>query len=176
MEFKFCPACGNGLQNLLIGAKKRLYCQWCLRIHYRNPIVGVAVLIVQDRRILLVERNSSYAGAWCIPCGYVEWNEDVRKAARRELKEETGLEAEIGPAFAVHSNFHDKENQTVGIWFWGKPIGGNLTAGSDAADTGYFAIDNLPKPMAFPTDLLVCRQIAEQLDSNQRIPWQPTGQ
>ena len=92
-------------------------------------------------------------------------------AARRELKEETGLDAEIGHAFAVHSNFHDLENQTVGIWFWGKMVGGHLVAGSDAVETGYFSVDELPKPMAFPTDILVCHQLKDYLDSGHRNPW-----
>ncbi len=175
METKFCPTCGNLLQDQSFDSKVRLYCSRCQRVHYRNPIVGVAVIIVRDRRILLVKRNSSYAGAWCIPCGYVEWNEDVRRAAWRELKEETGIEADIGPAFAVHSNFHDPENQTVGIWFWGRPTGGKLTSGSDAAEVEYFPIDELPEPMAFPTDLLVCRQVKDHLDSGPSIPWHPSS-
>jgi ADP-ribose pyrophosphatase YjhB (NUDIX family) len=175
METKFCTACGNLLQDQSFGSKVRLYCNRCQRVQYRNPIVGVAVIIVRDHRILLVKRNSSFAGEWCIPCGYVEWNEDVRRAAWRELKEETGIEADIGPTFAVHSNFHDPENQTVGIWFWGRPTGGKLTAGSDAAEVEYFPIDELPEPMAFPTDIMVCRQVKDHLDSSPSIPWHPSG-
>jgi ADP-ribose pyrophosphatase YjhB (NUDIX family) len=175
MKTKFCSACGNALQDRSLGSKIRFYCSRCQRLQYRNPIVGVAVIIVRDRRILLVRRNGSYTGAWCIPCGYVEWNEDVRRAAWRELKEETGIEADIDPVFAVHSNFHDPENQTVGIWFWGKPTGGRLTAGSDAAEVEFFSIDELPEPMAFPTDLMVCRQVKDSLDSGRRIPWHASG-
>ena len=128
-------------------------------MQYKNPTVGVAVIILREGRLLLIKRRGSYDGMWCIPCGHVEWDEDIRLCARRELKEETGLDVELGPAFDVHSNFHDPEHQTVGVWFLGRLIGGQLQPGSDAREGDFFALEALPERMAFPTDLLICEKL-----------------
>jgi len=171
MEYKFCPICGNRFQVKKDGAINRYYCRQCNKTHYRNPTVGVAVIVMEGNRLLLVKRLGSYEGMWCIPCGHVELGEEIRHAACREIKEETGLEIEVGPVFTAHSNFHDMEKQTVGIWFWGRKKGGALRAGSDAGEVGFFPIDSLPEPMAFPTDMLVCDQLKDCLKSGGLSMW-----
>ncbi len=118
-------------------------------------------MVIEGGRILLGKRapNVSYGGMWCIPCGHLEWDEEVHIAAIREFYEETGLLVEIRGVLAVHSNFHDVEHQTVGIWFWGDPIGGELKAGDDLVEVGFFSRMEIPANMAFPTDLVVIEEL-----------------
>ncbi len=160
--YKFCPKCGDHLQLRPGGGQQRLTCQGCGSVLYRNPAVGVAVILLEGPEILLGKRSrGAYAGHWCIPCGYVEWGEDVREAAQREFLEETGLQVEIGPVYTVHSNFHNPESLTVGIWFTGTASGGLLQAADDLDAAQYFPLDTLPEPLAFPTDRLVLDQLLQ---------------
>lgn len=159
-QYRFCPCCGGALENRPRGDRDRLVCQKCLKVLYVNPAVGVAVVVRREDQILWGRRKGGpYQGAWCIPCGYVEWGEDVRLAAAREFLEETGLMVEVGEVLAVHSNFHDPERLTVGIWFAGRVVGGILQAGDDLDEVGFFPLAAPPDPLAFPTDALVVAEL-----------------
>lgn len=161
LRFSFCPKCGGELTLRPVRDRARLVCGHCSYVMYENPVVGVAVILqTKDRQILLGRRakHSTYPGLWCIPCGYVEYDEEVRDAARREFCEETGFEVKLGSVFTVLSNFHNPETHTVGIWFHAEIIGGFLQAGDDLDDVEWHSLDNVP-PMAFPSDYTVIEML-----------------
>lgn len=167
MEFVYCPMCAAPLERRPLGERVRPVCPACGYVQYRNPAVGVAVIVRRGDCILLGRRSGSYAGAWCIPCGYVEWDEDVRAAAAREFAEETGLTVQIGPVYAVRSNFHNPTQHTVGIWFLGEVLGGEPRAADDLDALAFFPLDALPDHLAFPTDRLVLDQLGAEGDEPQ---------
>ncbi len=161
MFFDFCPKCGKRMQESIAEGIRRKVCYHCDYVQYRNPTVGVAVILLEKNQLLLVRRKGTYEGMWCIPCGHLEWDEDVREGARREMLEETGIEVEIGSVFEALSNFHNPGQHTVGIWYWGKHLKGKPQPGSDASEVRYFPLDALPENLAFPTDQIICRKLRD---------------
>lgn len=160
-RFFYCPKCGGPLTYKRRSDRERLTCVVCGYVMYENPVVGVAAIVQRGGQVLLGRRGPSvpYAGRWCIPCGYVEYDEDVQTAAIRECREETGLVVSLTGVYAVLSNFHNPEQHTVGIWFTTRVQGGVLAAGDDLAETAFFPLGGALPPLAFPTDRIVLERL-----------------
>lgn len=160
-EYTYCPMCATELESTVVSRRTRRRCPNCDFVHWRNPGVGAAVVVRDDAgRLLLIRRGpeATRSGLWAIPAGFVDYGEEVKAAAARELLEETGLIAEVADVVFVASNFHDPAKLTVGVWFAGTVVGGELEAGDDADDAGFFALDDLP-PLAFETDAALIERL-----------------
>ena len=160
-RYSYCPKCGDKLFVRDDREVPRLTCIACSYIYYENPVVGVAAIVMNEHRQLLLgrRRGGKYDALWCIPCGYLEYHEDVYHGVRREFKEETNLDIDVERVFTVQSNFHDPDRHSVGIWFLARICGGEMRAGDDLMEVAYFALDDLP-PLAFPTDQKVVDLLA----------------
>ena len=102
---KFCPKCANPLTERLIERHLRPHCTACGFIHYTGPKVAVGVIISQNGAILLNRRDIEPGrGLWSFPSGYVDVGEALTEAAQREVREETGLEVEVGPLVGVYDS------------------------------------------------------------------------
>lgn len=170
-RYAFCPKCGDKLELRPGQELPRLTCTSCAFILYENPVVGVAAIVLNESRQVLLgrRRGGLYQDLWCIPCGYLEYHEDVYHGVKREFKEETNLDIEIEQVFSVQSNFHDPDRHSVGIWFLASICGGEMQAGDDLSEVAYFDLHTVP-PLAFPTDhtvieLLRCRHELQRLES-----------
>jgi 8-oxo-dGTP diphosphatase len=119
-----------------------------------NPLVGVGAVIVEchreDNRVLLIRRGQPpLLGEWSLPGGVLECGETLREAVAREAREETGLLVETGEMLGVYERvIRDDEKRVryhyVLIDFLCRAVGGDLKAGSDAADVRWFTRDELP--------------------------------
>jgi ADP-ribose pyrophosphatase YjhB (NUDIX family) len=118
-----------------------------MREYPNRPLVGVGAIIVEGNRILLVKRASDpNKGLWSIPGGLVRIGEGLKEAVRREVREETGLEIEVGDLAFVSEEIFRADGvryHYILIDFFAKVVGGKLKAGSDAMDVAWFDIDRL---------------------------------
>ena len=80
---------------------------------------AAAYVIARDtqNRVLLTQfdiEGHPDSGAWTLPGGGMEWGEQAHETARREVREETGLEAEIGALLGVDSKWYTAEASALG--------------------------------------------------------------
>jgi len=116
--------------------------------------VGVGAVIVDhrhnDNSVLLIRRGQPpLLGEWSLPGGVLECGEALREAVVREAREETGLVVETGEMLGVYERvIRDDERRVryhyVLLDFLCRVVGGDLKAGSDAADVRWFKRDELP--------------------------------
>ena len=92
-------------------------------------------------------------GWWCIPAGFMEWDEHPSQTAVRELREETGLDVKLKSFFEVYSGIDDPRMNAVLFLYLATEIRGTLSADDDALDVCYFGFDELPKKIAFKSHI-----------------------
>ena len=102
------------------------------------PLVGVGAVIVEDSRVLLVQRGTQPAlGRWSIPGGLIEVGEALAEAVVREVSEETGLEVEPVELVELLDRIHRDGDRVryhyVIADYLCRVVGGSLKAASDAA-------------------------------------------
>lgn len=110
----------------------------------RHPRPGASVAVFQGEEVLLVRRGKQpFGGSWSLPGGAVQWGETAASAARRELKEETGLLALTLTLGDVADGILKNERGAVIAHymiavFATRDVEGVLAAASDAAQAGFF--------------------------------------
>ena len=115
-----------------------------------NVTVDVVVLIIDEGelRALMVRRGGPpYQGRWALPGGFVEVDEDLETAARRELVEETGVSADevrIEQLATYGAPKRDPRGRTLSVaWLAILPASSDPQAGSDASHAAWKPVDTL---------------------------------
>ncbi len=114
---------------------------------YRNPLPTVDVVLLMEGGVVLIERKNPPLG-WALPGGFVDEGESYERAAIRECKEETGLDASLTEQFYTYSApGRDPRFHTATTIYLakaeGEPVGGD-----DAAQARIWPLDALP-PLCF---------------------------
>lgn len=114
-----------------------------------QPIVGVGAIVLRDHDVLLVRRGKEpLKGVWSLPGGALELGENLEDGIRREVREEVGLEVEVGPIVEVFERITPDEKGAIRyhyvlIDYLCRPTGGTLVAADDADDARWFAVNEL---------------------------------
>ena len=145
-DYKFCPRCGTALNHKELYGAVRGVCPNCKWIHFIDPKVAAAVLIVQDGRVLLVRRaNEPFRGLWTLPAGFVDGGEDPAREAERECLEETSLSVRVTRVFDIISGREHPRGADFIIVYQAEIISGDMKPGDDADAVEWFDKEHLPE-------------------------------
>jgi ADP-ribose pyrophosphatase YjhB (NUDIX family) len=151
--YRFCPACGEGLEPRVIkaGEPPRLVCGACEFVFYLDPKVAVGTIIrSDDGRLLLVRRaiEPGY-GLWVFPGGYMDRGEETTAAALREAREESGLDVRLDGLVNIYSY---AGRPLIIIVYAATAVGGELCGDDECLEARFFTPDEIPwDELAFPS-------------------------
>ncbi len=156
-NLKYCPACGTKCILKEESLRRRPTCPSCGFVHYKNPYPGVAVIIEQENKVLLGKRapHSFQESKWCLPCGFIEFDDDFVTAAIREVKEETNLEIEVESILNVSSLFLSSDLHTLVVTVVANVLKGVPVPGDDINELRWFQITEPLPDMAFDADAYI---------------------
>ncbi len=164
-DIVFCARCAAPMLTREHGGKPRRCCSRCDHVHFVEPRVGVGAFIVEAGRILLVQRGVPPArGEWAVPAGYLDRGVDPREQVAVEVREETGLEVEVGALVDAFFNPPQQGGAGIFLLYAARVTGGRLQAGDDADAARFFSAGELPE-VAFESTRAAIRLFARTGDA-----------
>lgn len=116
-----------------------------------HPRVGVGAIVLHEGRVLLVRRGRPpAAGKWSVPGGLLDLGETTAEAARREVREECGIDVRVeGLVGVLDRVIRDDAGRVRYHWvlvdYLARPASTELTVGDDAAEARWVALDEVEK-------------------------------
>lgn len=167
--FTFCPRCREQLQTRPEGGALRPVCPACGFVQYLNPAPGAGVVLLRGREVCLVRRKfEPRRGTWSLPTGFMEWQETAAETAVREAREETGLDVRLTGLYAVETGLLPPDRPVLVVFYRAEETGGQLEAGDDADQVGFFPPDAPPGPVAFAAHRRVLEQLTAELAATRK--------
>jgi len=116
----------------------------------KRPKVGTTVIVLKDDKVLLGKRKGSHAeGTWNFPGGHLEFGENVEECAKREVKEEAGIEIKNIKAGPYTNDIFDQEKHYITLFLISEYDSGEVRVMEpDKCDEwDWFDWYSLPKPL-----------------------------
>ncbi len=111
-----------------------------------------------DLKVLLIQRDlEPFAGAWALPGGFVHLDETLDEAARRELREETGLsKVFLEQLYTFGDLQRDPRERVVTVAYYAlvRLSDHQVQAATDARNAAWFGVDDLPDLVFDHADIL----------------------
>jgi 8-oxo-dGTP diphosphatase len=134
--------------------------QYCYKYPHPSVTTDTVVFTIFEEilRLLLIKRGAApYLGSWAIPGGFLEMDEDLDDCARRELKEETGVEKiHMEQLYTFGTPGRDPRERVISVAYFAITPYENIkpVAASDASDVEWFPLNDLPT-LAFDHDKII---------------------
>lgn len=147
--YKFCPTCKTALEYKFIDGRNRLSCSKCGFILWSNPKPVVSLLVCRADEVLMVQRaKEPLFGYWCLPGGFLEYEESPQEGVIRELKEELGTEVSINKLINIYQIDNDPRGIHLDIIFSGNTED-EIKPNEELSGYKYLDINNLPEKIAY---------------------------
>lgn len=133
----------------------------------RRPRIRVAIALLHEGKLLLVQHTKGDRSYWLLPGGGLEWGEEVREAGRREVEEETGILAEVGQLALVSETVApDESRHLLHLVFAARYLGGEPTVPPEdrITDVRWMPLDQVADlVMHPPIQSVLCELPVERL-------------
>lgn len=141
---KHCIFCGGRLDKL---TETEYRCVGCKKENYNNPVACTTAIILNDDRskiLMAVRGRAPEKGKLDFPGGFVEVDEEIVPAMRREVREETSLEVNILGLLGAYTNHYMDNRWTADIAYVLTIKSGEPIAADDVAELKWYKIDEIP--------------------------------